>query len=105
MNLEPKIDVVATALADRARAAIVCVLMDGRAKTAKELAYQAWISAQTASFHLQRLVEGGLLDRHKQGRNRYYYVAGADVAEAVESLMAVSPSAHLRRSRTRAGGA
>ena len=103
MNQEPKIDVVATALADRSRAAIVCALMDGRAKTAKELAYQARVSAQTASFHLQRLVEGGLLDRHRQGRNRYYYLAGADVAATIEALMAVAPRGHLRRHRTRAG--
>ncbi len=103
MNLEPKIDVVATALADRSRAAIVCALMDGRAKTAKELAYQAGVSAQTASFHLQRLVESRLLDRHKQGRNRYYYLAGAEVAETIEALMVAAPSGHLRRHRTRAG--
>ena len=80
MNLEPRIDVIAAALADRSRSTIVCALMDGRAQTAKELAYRARISAQTASFHLQRLLDCGLVACHRQGRHRYYYVPSADVA-------------------------
>ncbi len=103
MNSEPRIDIVAAALADRARSTIVCALMDGRAYTAKELAYRARVSAQTASFHLRRLVDSGLLARHAQGRNRYYYIAGVEVAEAVEALMAIAPSDHLRPHRGSAG--
>ncbi len=102
MNQEPRIDIVAAALADRARAIIVCALMDGRAYTAKELAYRARITAQTASFHLRRLLESGLIACHKQGRNRYYRLANAEVAEVIETLSALAPTEHLRRGPTRA---
>ena len=102
MNLDPRIEVIASALGERSRANIVCALMDGRAFTAKELAYQAGVSAQTASFHLQHLVDCGLLSRTSQGRNRYYYLAGPEVAEAVESLMTLAPRDHLKRHKTRA---
>ena len=96
-NFEPRIDVVAAALADRARAVIVCALMDGRAYTAKELAFRARITAPTTSFHLRRLLESGLIACHKQGRNRYYCLANADVAEVIETLSLAAPTEHLRR--------
>lgn len=102
-NLDPHLEVVASALADRSRALIVAAVMDGRAYTAKELAYRARISAQTGSFHLQRLVDAGLLVRHAQGRHRYYRLASAEVAGAIEGVMAISPSDHLRRLPARAG--
>ncbi|MEE9209358.1 MAG: helix-turn-helix domain-containing protein [Kiloniellales bacterium] len=102
MNLEPRIDVIAAALADRARATIVCALMDGRAYTAKELAYRARITTPTASFHLRRLLESGLIACHKQGRNRYYRLANAEVAEVVETLALAAPAEHLRRCPARA---
>jgi len=102
MNLEPRIDVIAAALADRARATIVCALMDGRAYTAKELAYRARITAQTASFHLRRLLESGLVACHKEGRNRYYRLPNAEVAGLIESLSLAAPAEHLRRCPARA---
>jgi DNA-binding transcriptional ArsR family regulator len=102
MNLEPRIDVIAAALGDRSRSTIVCALMDGRAYTAKELAYRARISAQTASFHLGRLLESGLVACHKQGRNRYYRVPNADIAAVIETLSVAAPAEHLRRCPTRA---
>jgi DNA-binding transcriptional ArsR family regulator len=102
MNLDPRIDVIAAALADRGRATMVCALMDGRAYTAKELAYQARITAPTASFHLRRLLESGLIACHKQGRNRYYNLRNAEVAEVIESLSLAAPTEHLRRCPERA---
>ena len=102
MNLEPRIEVIAAALADRARATMVCALMDGRAYTAKELAYRARITAPTASFHLRRLLESGLIACHKQGRNRYYRLANAEVAEVIETLSLAAPAEHLRRGPARA---
>ena len=102
MNTEPRIDVLAAALADRSRSTIVCALMDGRAYTAKELAYRARVTPQTASFHLQRLVDSGLLTCHPQGRHRYYHVTGPEIASAVESMMVAAPTDHLRRHKARA---
>ncbi|MCG8355153.1 MAG: winged helix-turn-helix domain-containing protein [Kiloniellales bacterium] len=101
-NLEPRIEVVGTAVADRSRALIVTALMDGRAHTAKELAYRARVSAQTASFHLQHLVDWGLLARHSRGRHRYYFLSGPEVADSIEAMMLAAPAEHLRRLPNRA---
>jgi len=96
--------VLAAALADPSRSRIVCVLMDGRAYTAKELAYQARISAQTASFHLQHLVAAGIIKRHAQGRHRYHQLANEQIAAAVEALAVAAPVEHLRRLKPGAAG-
>jgi hypothetical protein len=61
-------------------------LMSGRVLPAGELAFRANISAQTASHHLRRLLEGGLIAVASQGRHRYYRLAGDDVAAAIEAL-------------------
>src|SRR5258708_24955263 len=73
-----------------ARAAMLSLLMDGRAHTASELALTAGITAQTASGHLSRMVDGSLLAARAQGRNRFYRLASPDVAHAIESLMAIA---------------
>ena len=70
---------------DPARAAILVALLDGRARTAGELALAGNISAQSASGHLSRLTAGGLLVVRSQGRHRYYELANADVAHALEA--------------------
>ncbi len=51
----------AALLGDPARAAMLSVLMDGRALTAAELARAAGVTPQTASGHLGQLAEAGLL--------------------------------------------
>jgi DNA-binding transcriptional ArsR family regulator len=70
---------------DPARAAILVALLDGRARTAGELALAGNISAQSASGHLSKLTAGGLLAVRSQGRHRYYELANADVAHALEA--------------------
>jgi DNA-binding transcriptional ArsR family regulator len=80
----------AALMGDPARANILAALMDGRAWTAKELAFAAGVSAQTTSGHLARLTDGRLLTVVAQGRHRYYRLAGPAVASAVEALMAVA---------------
>lgn len=77
---------VATLLADPARAQMLGELMSGRILPAGELARCANVSAQTASHHLRRLLEGGLIEVGPQGRHRYYRLAGEDVAAAIEAL-------------------
>jgi DNA-binding transcriptional ArsR family regulator len=81
---------IAGLLGEPARAAMLLSLMTGRALPAGELAMAANVSPQTASGHLGRLVEGGLLVVESQGRHRYYRLAGTAVADAVESLMALT---------------
>lgn len=81
----------AAALAgEPARAAMLALLFDGRAIPAGELATAAGISRATASAHLAKLVEGGLLRVHAQGRHRYYELADAQVASALETLASLS---------------
>jgi DNA-binding transcriptional ArsR family regulator len=66
-------------------------LAGGEARPAGELAARAGISAQTASNHLAKLIAGRLLRVERQGRWRYYRLAGADVGHAVEALSVVAP--------------
>jgi DNA-binding transcriptional ArsR family regulator len=81
---------IAALMGDPTRASMLQLLMDGRAHTASELALAAGITAQTASGHLARMVEAGLLAGRAQGRNRFYRLASGDVAHAIESLMALA---------------
>jgi DNA-binding transcriptional ArsR family regulator len=73
-------------LAEPARAAILLALMDGTTRPAGELARIAGVSAATASAHLKRLLEGGLLGLHEQGRHRYFRLANDDVAAWLEAM-------------------
>ncbi len=77
---------VAALLGDPARADIVTALNDGRSLPAGELARRAGIAPSTASEHLARLVAGGLLAVETTGRHRYFRIANADVAHAIEAL-------------------
>jgi DNA-binding transcriptional ArsR family regulator len=81
---------VAALLGDPARANILCVLQDGRAQTATELAYVAGVSPQTTSGHLAKLTEARLLTLQKQGRHRYYRLASPLVGRMLEAVMAVA---------------
>ncbi|MBE1159395.1 ArsR/SmtB family transcription factor [Dyella acidiphila] len=73
-------------LAEPARAAILLALMDGTTRPAGELARIAGVSAATASAHLKRLLDGGLLGLHEQGRHRYFRLANDDVAAWLEAM-------------------
>jgi DNA-binding transcriptional ArsR family regulator len=81
---------VAALLGDPARANILTALMDGRALTAKELAFAARVSAPTTSGHLARLTEANLLAVQKQGRHRYFRLASPLIGQMLESIMAVA---------------
>ncbi|MDL4774278.1 helix-turn-helix domain-containing protein [Actinomadura xylanilytica] len=90
---------VAALLADRARAAMLTALMDDRPLAAGELARIAGVSAQTASAHLARLLDGGMVTVVKQGRHRYYRLSGTEVARLIESLSRMSPPVEVRSLR------
>lgn len=83
---------VASLLADPTRAIILQELSDGRALPAGELAHRAHVSSSTASAHLFKLVEAGLLAVEKQGRHRYYRIANPAIVQAIETLAALSPA-------------
>src|SRR5438067_8208478 len=90
MDAEVDIAGVAALVADPTRARMLTALMDGRARTAKELAYGAGITPQTASSHLGKLLRAHWLALERQSRHRYFRLATPSVAHAVEALMAVS---------------
>ena len=77
---------IAALFGDPTRAGIVTSLWDGRARPAGELARLAGVTPATASGHLSRLVEGGVLRVEPHGRHRYYRIAGPGVADALETL-------------------
>src|SRR5690242_18858782 len=94
-------------LADPGRSAMLLALLDGQALSAGELARAAAVSAQSASAHLAKLTEGGLISVEQEGRCRYYKLSGTRVAYALEALGAIStplPVAQYRRA-ARASGA
>jgi DNA-binding transcriptional ArsR family regulator len=105
---------LAALLADETRAAICLALLDGRAWSAGELAAHTRVAPSTATEHLNRLVDGGLLIERRQGRHRYVQLADASVAhlledlsarfeprqDSVHGLRAVTANAALRRGRT-----
>lgn len=93
----PSVAGTASLIADPARASMLLALVDGRALPAGELAFSAGVTAQTASSHLARLLDGGLISVEKQGRHRYFRLAGAHVARALEQLAEIRPLGPVRR--------
>ena len=96
----PSIAPIAALAGDPARANMLAALLGGRALTAGELAVEAGITAQTASSHLAKLRDGGLIAGLKQGRHHYFRLAGSDVAEMLEKMMGVAQRAGHTRTRT-----
>lgn len=82
----------AALMADPARARMLAALLSGEALTAGELSRLCGLAAATASGHLARLVDGGLLVVHAQGRHRYFRLASEEVAAALETLGGLSVS-------------
>jgi DNA-binding transcriptional ArsR family regulator len=94
---------IAALAGDPARAGMLHALMDGRALTASELARVAGIAPQTASGHLARMTEGGLVSVEKQGRHRYHRLASKAVAQMMESIMQVASDLPPARRPLRVG--
>lgn len=81
---------IAAAIAEPARTRMLYALLDGRARTSTELAIVGEVSPSTASVHLARLRERRLLKVHAQGKHRYYSLADAQVAAALEALSVIA---------------
>lgn len=81
---------IAALAGDPARANILSALLDGRAMTATELAYAARVTPQTASAHLGKLAEAGLITATPSGRHRYFRLASPKVAQMIESIGSVA---------------
>ena len=99
MKEGPDVALIASLIGDPGRANILLTLLGGQAMTASELACEAGVTPQTASGHLARLLDGRLLHVEKQGRHRYFRLAGADVAAAIEALLGLAAKVGERRAR------
>jgi DNA-binding transcriptional ArsR family regulator len=93
MDVKQNLAEIAALIGEPTRIMMLWSLLGGQARPASELAFYANVSAQNASAHLARLVEAGMLAVEARGRHRYYRVAGAEVAHAVEALAALGPLA------------
>ena len=91
MDGDADLAAVGSLLAEPARVRMLAALGDGRALPASALAAEAGVAPSTASGHLARLVEGGLLTAESRGRRRYFRLHGPEVAEALEALARVAP--------------
>src|SRR5690606_33205263 len=81
---------IGSLVGDPARANMLAALMGGTALTASELALEAGVTSPTASTHLAKLVDGGLVRVKRQGRHRYYALADESVAGMLETIMGVA---------------
>lgn len=99
MREGPDIARIASLVGDPARANMLTALMGGASLTASELAMEAGVGLPTASSHLAKLGEGGLLAQSSQGRHRYFRLAGPQVAAMLEAIMGVAEGVGPKRTR------
>src|SRR6266436_2718862 len=99
LQYDADIAAAAALIADSTRAAILRALLPDRPLAAGELARMAGVGAATASFHLAKLLDGGMITVARQGRHRYYRLAGHEVAAAIEALGLISPALPVRSLR------
>src|ERR1700761_7996376 len=99
LKLGPSLAPIAALAGDPARANMLAALLSGSALTAGELANEAGVGAATARAHLAKLEQGGLVVGLRQGRHRYFRLAGADVSAMLESMLGVAARAGFVRTR------
>jgi len=91
--------IVASLVSEGSRAAMLTAMLDGRYHPASELAYMAGIKPQTASFHLSKMADAGIVSVEQQGRHRYYGIRDPEVARMLESLLSIAPPAEIKSLR------
>ena len=97
MNLTHPISSIGELIGDPSRAAMLIALLGAKDLSAGDLARVAGASLQSASAHLSKLVDGGLLTARSEGRNRYYRISKPEVVHALEALGAIATAPSLAR--------
>ncbi len=87
---EPRFARIAAQMADPTRARMLACLLGGESRTAGELARAAGVTPQAATSQLAQLEEAGLISARRQGRHKYFALADADVAHALEAMALVA---------------
>ena len=90
---------VAALMADPARATMLGALLGGHPLAAGELSQIAGVSPPTASAHLGKLLDGGLVAVTRQCRHRYYSLSGHEIATVIEAIAEISPVKPVRSLR------
>lgn len=93
------VSIPAGLLGEPARARLLLALADGRALPATTLAAEAGVAASTASEHLAKLRNGGMLTVETHGRHRYYRISNPRVIHALEALAQIAPRSSVRSLR------
>lgn len=99
MQSVPNVAQTAALIGDPSRAAMLTGLLGGKALPATELARIARVTPQTASSHLSKMVDGGLLVHETYGRHRYYRLSNPEVAQILEALSTIAPLKPVRSLR------
>jgi DNA-binding transcriptional ArsR family regulator len=89
-RVEPRFARIAASIGDPTRARMLAALLGGEALPSGDIARAAGVNPSTASEHLAKLVHAGLIAVEPRGRHRYFRVADADVARALEALSLVA---------------
>jgi DNA-binding transcriptional ArsR family regulator len=87
---EPRFARIAAMIGDPTRSRMLAALLDGAMRTAGDIARATDVTPQTASVHLAKLLDAGLVQVRAQGRHRYFRLADGDVAHALEALAMVA---------------
>jgi DNA-binding transcriptional ArsR family regulator len=98
MTARPALPRLAQTIGEPTRLRMLGLLMEGRALVAKELAFGTGVEPATATAHLRRLEEDGLLRSARRGRNKVFRLASPAVARVVEALMSVAAPPSLPES-------
>jgi DNA-binding transcriptional ArsR family regulator len=99
MDGDVDVAAVGALIGEPARAALLLALMEEESLPARELAARARIAPSTASGHLARLVDGGLITGERRGRHRHFRLADPAVAAALEALSTIAPVRPVRSLR------
>lgn len=87
---EPRLARAAAMVADPTRSRMLAHLLSGEYASAGELAKAASVTPATASGHLAKLLDARFIACEPRGRHRYYRLADAEVAHALEALALVA---------------
>ena len=100
MDAVNSIEGLAALLASPPRRRMLEVLLDGQPRSATELAIISRVALNTASTHLSRLVEAGLVSFERSGRHRFYRISEPRVSDVIETLYEFLPSRKKPPART-----
>ncbi|ASZ18579.1 MULTISPECIES: helix-turn-helix transcriptional regulator [Bacillus] len=78
------------------RVHILSYLLDGKAYPASELAHVAKIKPKTATYHLSKMQEEGILSIEKHGKHSYYRIFNSEISKILESFLVISPQEKIK---------